>query len=196
MGIYANSLKLITQPTVEPVTVAEAAAALRMNIPSPQTPLERLIKAARNYVEGRTGQRIVRQKWRMYFDAFADEMVLSPPQVREVVQVQYVDGDGVTQTLSTSYYTVDIAGQRLRRAYGQTWPTPRYEANCVWVDVWAGMYDETASPANVTNRIPEDIKQAVILQVAILNGSLLPQEQEAAERARDMLMDPYWMPTI
>ena len=92
-------------------------------------------------------------------------MALIPGAVREVDQIQYVDADGATQTVSTSVYAVDIAGQQVLRAYQQTWPTPRYQANAVWVDVWAGMYDETASPIDTKSDIPAIIRQAIMVQV-------------------------------
>ena len=196
MAVSPVSLKLITQPTAEPINIYDCADRLRIDVGDDSRMISALIKGARQYVEQRTGQRIVRQKWRLYFNGFADELKLSPPYAREVQQIQYLDADGATQTLSTAYYTTDIAGQVVRLAYGQSWPGTRADYNAVWIDVWAGMYDETASPIDQLSAIPEDIKQAIVLQVSIMHGSLSPQEQEAAERARDLLSQAYWMPTL
>lgn len=196
MAVSAVNLKLITQPAAEPVTIYDLADRLRLDVGDDTRMLSGLIKGARQYVEARTGQRIVRQKWRMYFNAFADEMKLSPPMVREVQQIQYLDADGATQTLATTCYATDIAGQMVRLAYGQTWPGTRADYNAVWVDGWSGMYDETSSPISSTANVPQDIQQAIVLQVSIMLGSLSPPEQEAAERARDLLLQAYWMPTL
>ena len=194
MAVSPVSLKLITQPTAEPITIYDCADRLRIDVADDARMMSALIKGARQYVESRTGQRVVRQKWRAYFHRFHDAMALAPTLVREVAQIQYVDTDGATQTLSTSYYTTDIAGQVVRLAYGQSWPSTRDDYNAVWLDVWSGMYDEAASPIDQLSGIPEDVKQAIVLQVSIMHGSLLPAEQETAERARDLLLHAYWMP--
>jgi len=196
MAVSPVSLKLITHPTAEPITLYDCADRLRVDVGDDARMISALIKASRQYFESRTGQRVVRQKWRAYFNCFHDAMALAPARVREVDQIQYIDTDGATQTLSTSYYTTDIAGQTVRLAYGQSWPSTRDDYNSVWVDVWSGMYDETSSPISQLDNVPEDVKQAIVLQVSILHGSLTPAEQEAAERSRDLMMQAYWMPTV
>lgn len=194
MGVSPVSTKILTQPSVEPISLYDCADRLRLEVGDDTRMMTALIKGARQYVETRIGQKIVRQKWRAYWNCFHDEMLLLPYTVRELVQIQYVDTDGATQTLSSSYYTADIPGQVVRLAYDQTWPSTRDDYNAVWVDVWSGMYDETASPVNVETSVPEDLKQAIVLQVQIMHGAMTPIEQEAAERARDMLLRSHWMP--
>lgn len=161
-----ESMKLVTKPTREPVTLEEAKAQLRLDHTDADVHINRLIIAARQWVENYTRQRIVRQKWRLYFKAFADEMYLQPANAREVDQVQYIDVDGNTQTAAASLYDVDVSGQRILRAYSQTWPSPRYQENAVWIDAWVGMYDETASPIDVVGDVDEPVKQAILMLVS------------------------------
>ena len=160
-----ESMKLVTAPAREPVSEDEAKSQLRVTHTDDDVEIARLIVAARNYVENYTRQRLVRQKWRLYFSAFSSVMELAPAVVREVEAIQYIDADGATQTVSAATYDVDVAGQRVTLAYGATWPAARYQANAVWLDVWAGMYDETASPIDTISDIEEGAKQAVLMVV-------------------------------
>lgn len=157
--------RLLTAPTVEPVSLPEAKDHLGLQTADFDAAIFRFIATARRHVEARTQRAIVRQKWRLYLDAFQDELALEPQPVQEIDQIQYIDSDGATQTLSTSIYELDVAGQRLLKAYNQTWPATRSQANAVWVDVWAGYYDPSTSPVKVLASIPEDLKSAILLMV-------------------------------
>ncbi len=160
--------ELLTEPANEPVTLAEAKAHLVVdtdfNDDDPY--ITRLIKAARLHAEQRTNRVYVRQQWRLWMDYKFTEFKLLPAFVREVDQIQYIDADGATQTLATSVYTVDIPRRCVYLAYNQSWPAVRYQRSAIWADVWAGEYDETASPIDDTAGVPEDLKQAVLMIVA------------------------------
>jgi len=179
-------MKLVTKPTAEPVTLEEAKSQCKVTFTDDDVELDRLIIAARAQVENITRQRIVRQKWRLYFRNFSDIMEVAPAYVREVDTIQYIDGDGATQTAATSLYDVDVSGQRVIRAYSQVWPAVRYQENAVWIDVWVGMYDETASPVSNLADIEEPIKQAVLMIVQAMYDGL-------DEHGADYLMAPYKM---
>jgi uncharacterized phiE125 gp8 family phage protein len=188
-------MKLITRPVPAPVTLEEAKTQLRVDHTDDDVLIKRLITAARQHVENHTRQRIVRQKWRIYFNAFSDEMDLAPAHVREVEAIQYIDVDGNTQTAAASLYDVDISGQRVLRGYSQTWPSPRYQKNAVWMDVWSGMYDETESPIDNVANIDESVKQAVLMLVSemyenteVNYGSSGPTNPSPAF---EMLLQPY-----
>lgn len=56
-----------------------------------------------------------------------------------VTSITYVDNNGVTQTLGTDIYVVDIANARIHLAYGQVWPSTRNQPNAVTVTFVAGM---------------------------------------------------------
>lgn len=180
------SMKLVTKPTREPVTLEEAKAQLKVDFTDDDVEIDRLIIAARGQVENDTRQRIVRQKWRLYYSCFADIMEVAPAFVREVDAIQYIDTDGATQTAATSLYDVDVSGQRVIRAYAQVWPSVRYQENPVWIDVWVGMYDETASPVDIKADIEEPIKQAVLMIVQHMYDG-------TEEHGAEYLMAPYKM---
>jgi uncharacterized phiE125 gp8 family phage protein len=166
MPLKPSSLERTVDPVRQPVTLTEVREHLRDPDHDQDGLIMRLIEGATNYVENYTRQRIVRQKWRIYFNGWSDDMSLLPERVREVAQIQYVDTDGATQTLGTSIYTVDVPGQRVLRAYGQTWPNLRNQKNAVWFDVWSGMYDSTSSPINYSEDVDEALKHAIMLMVS------------------------------
>jgi uncharacterized phiE125 gp8 family phage protein len=189
------SMKLTTKPSREPVTLDELKSAADVDYTDHDTELDSLITTARQHVENVTRQRIVRQKWRVFFRGFADEMLLAPGYVREVSAIQYLDADGATQTASTALYDVDVSGQRVLRAYQQVWPTPRYQENAVWIDVWSGMYDETASPVDVISDVDAPIKRAIMMLASYwYDRDFRAGEAGDPTKAVAAMLQPYWMP--
>ena len=152
---------IITEPSVEPVTLEEAKSYLVVEHSEDDLLIYNLIVAARKHFETRCDRVLVRQKWRLYLDDGFSDFELRPYKVREVEQIQYTDINGTTQTVDSSIYTVDIPRQMVYRAYNQVWPSTRTVKNAVWADVWAGEYDASASPIDVTLGIPQDIKNVL-----------------------------------
>ena len=160
--------QLLTQPTVMPVTLAQAKWHLNIDHDDDDPLIADQIRSATAFVESHTQTKLVRQKWRVFMDYALDERDLTPPPVQEIEQIQYIDGDGVTQTLSSTVYGLDRNRQKLLLAYDQVWPTPRYQLNAAWMDVWTGYYDPANSPINITGEIPLDLKAAVFMLVDLL----------------------------
>jgi len=154
-------------------------------------------------VEARTNRALVRQKWRIYLNEFADCIDLHKQPVISVDSVNYTDGDGVAQVVGgatspispSSYYTLDTANGYVRKAYGATWPTPRYEANSVWIDFWTGYANTAASPVTT---VPADLRIAILLMV----GDMYENREVGGTFATrvfanptfDLLIAPYWSP--
>lgn len=156
---------ILTEPSVEPVALAEAKAHLVVDHQEDDYIISRMIVAARKHIEQRCNRAIVRQKWRLYMDGGFSRFKLEPTMAQEVEAIYYLDTDGAEQTLSSSVYTVDIPRQCVYLAYNQSWPGTRTIENAVWADVWSGYYKTTASPIDLKSNIPEDIKYAVLLAV-------------------------------
>lgn len=154
-----------TEPTAEPVTLQEAKAHLVVEHTEDDYLISLMIVSARKHIEQRCGRVIVRQKWRLFFDYSMHSFELWPPMAQEVEQIQYLDGDGATQTLSSSVYTVDIPRQQVYLAYGQSWVSTRFVRNAIWADVWSGYY-KLSSPIDQLVDIPQDIKNAILILIA------------------------------
>jgi uncharacterized phiE125 gp8 family phage protein len=115
-----------TAPLVEPISLAEMKAHLRITSSAEDTLITSLIRAARQYCEGVQGLSYVTRVMEMAFDDGFPEIIypLYPPLVT-VSSITYVDTAGDTQTLDPSYYTVDTHSSppRVFEAYNKTWPS-------------------------------------------------------------------------
>ncbi len=151
-------LLLTTHPTVEPVSVDEVRAALSVTDSDHDAHLSKLVRAARRRAEAYTYRAFISQAWRLTLDRFPSEIWLPRPPLLSVTNIQYVDTDGVTQTVASSVYRVTANSEpaRVTVEYNQTWPTPRNVTECVTINYTAGY---GTNPTDV----PEEARQAIIL---------------------------------
>lgn len=124
------ALVLITAPTVEPVSLAEAKAHLRIDIDDDDTLISRLITTARMYLEeNRTKPRLamINQTWEFIADSWprTDTLVLTPCPLQSVTSIKYTDSAGVETTFSSSNYLVDTYNKpgRVRLKSAASWPS-------------------------------------------------------------------------
>lgn len=153
-------LKLVTAPSVEPVTLAEAKAHVRATDTAEDALISALIVAARSFAEDFTGRAFVTQTWDWALDEFPLYLAELPKApLQSVTSVSYIDTNGATQTLGASLYKVDALTDpgRMAPAYGEVWPSTRSEPNAVTVRFVAG-YGLAAA-------VPQPIKQAMLLLV-------------------------------
>jgi uncharacterized phiE125 gp8 family phage protein len=161
--------KLITAPTVEPITRQEAKLHLRIIAdvtdvtPHPEDAMvDALIAAARQGAETATGRALLPQTWELALDEFATEIHLLKAPLASVTSVKYVDADGVLRTLDPAAYLADSHSTpgRLTAAYGTSWPSPRSQPNAVLVRYEAGYANAGA--------VPQEIKQWMLLRIGML----------------------------
>lgn len=152
---------LITAPTVEPITLAEAKAHLRVTDAGEDTLISALIAAARGYCQKETGRALLTQTWEITLDAFPSAIELPNPPVASITSVKYLDGNGIEQTLDSAAWKLDKSSDygvgRLVPAYGYVWPATRADINAVRVRYVAG-YADAAS-------VPQEMKQWMLLQI-------------------------------
>lgn len=134
------NLSITTPPVVEPVSVAAAKAHLLVTHDEHDVLIGTLIEAAREYAETKTGRPLVVRTHALKLDAFPVEIELPFPPLVSVTSITYTDGNGDTQTVSADTYVVDTTAEPgvVRLAYGQSWPSPRGDANCITVSYVAG----------------------------------------------------------
>ena len=119
-------LTLVTPPAEWPVSLDEAKAQCRIINADSDARLTGFIKAATAHVETTLGISLSERTYRLTLDAFTDAIELPRGPVTEVTALQYVDADGVTQTVQTSDYSTDLIStprQWLVRNSGASWPT-------------------------------------------------------------------------
>jgi uncharacterized phiE125 gp8 family phage protein len=163
---------LVTAPASEPVSIAEAAAQVRVPIEGGAYDAEllRLIKAARRIFELRTGRQLNNATYDFKIDRFPCDRHIKLPKspfytITESVTypglgITYYDADGQLQTLSTDIYKPVTSREpgEIHLKFGQTWPVAYAEAESVTVRFVAG-YGALATA------VPEDIKSTLLLMI-------------------------------
>ncbi len=187
-----RSLVRQTQPAVEPVTLAEAKAHLRVDTADDDAYITGLVRAAREWVEQYLDRTLVHTQWVMRFDKFpadstADIELPRPPVVASgtatAVTVAYTLEDGTTASYSTASFRVDRASTpgAVKTNYAQTWPPHRQDDNAISVTWWAG-YGPSGS------EVPQGVKNAMLLYIHELYEKRGNAEPPDAAKA---LLDAY-----
>lgn len=134
---------LVTAPTAEPITLAEARAQCRVTHELDDAQFAALILSAREWAQGLTRRAFMTQTWEYSLQYFPAEIELPMFPVQSITSVKYVDTAGATQTLSSSAYEADLISDvpRIRAASGYTWPSIKSVYNAVTVRFVAGYAD-------------------------------------------------------
>lgn len=166
--VMSQIVSLVTAPTQEPITLAEAKANSRIDTSDEDTLVTNLIIAAREWCEEYTGRSFAQQTWDLFLDSFPDVIDIPKPPLQSVTHVKYYDTDGVQQTLSNTVYTVDTDSTtgRVYLAYGESWPSYQAIRKTIEVRFVAGYDDDGASPPDYAANIPQRVKQACLLLVS------------------------------
>lgn len=152
-------LKLVTPPSVEPVTLAEVKAHCVIGHDEDDTLLGILISAARQHGESLTSRSWAEKTLEVVLDSFPSghiELPASP--ITAVTSIKYLDADGVEQTMPEADYTVD-ADSLVGRVVADEWPETADRINAVRVRYTAG-WDYGA--------LPPALKQWLLIRVATL----------------------------
>ena len=152
------SWSLVTAPTTEPLTTAEAKDHLRVTHTDDDTDIDSIVETARVWAEKETERAFITQTWDFFLDDFpADGIIRLPhPPLASVTTVKYTDEDATTSTFSSSKYYVDTAAEpgRVYLNKNQTWPTDSLRVrNGVEVRFVAGYGAASAVPATAKHLI-------------------------------------------
>jgi len=192
------SLSLITAPTTEPISVADAKKQLELatSYTAHDQHLAMLITAARQYVETHTGLAICTQTWDYSFDRWPstnEPIYLPRSPVASVTHVKYYDGDGNQQTWSSAQYVVSTGRNpaTIRLAYGYSWPSYRVQPESLSIRMVCGYgASNTSAPAAV--------RQALLLLVSHWFEQRTPEvvgtTTANVSHALDALLMQYRMP--
>jgi len=163
---------LIAPPMVEPVSLAEAKAWLRVDVNDEDAAILSLISAARALVESATRRALVTQSWRLALDAWpfagADggwsilstrpsatpcEIQLPLAPVQSVSAVRVYDAAGQPQTIALAAYRLVGAPERARLVFAAPPQQPGANAAGIEIDVVAGYGDPPDTPAALRHAI-------------------------------------------
>jgi len=177
------SLTLVTPPSSEPVTLAEAKAHLKLDTSDDDVLIASLIVAARARAEWHTGRALVTQSWTLHLDAWpADGIEIPLPPLQSVTSVTTYALDDTARVLGSSAYQVDAASGRLALRSGVTPPTDLRAVNAVEIAFTAGY--------GAASAVPVPLKQAILQIVADLYAHR-GDEAEIVSQTAQALLAPY-----
>jgi len=164
------ALRLITGPTVEPITLAQAKAHLRVDHTDDDLWITAAIIGCRVYAENFMGRALVSQTWELVIDEFPDDGDIKLPKspLRSVVSIKYDDAAGVETTMSTLDYYVDTASEPGWVVVANDWPTTLDSINTVRIQFVAGYAPSADSPDNLVANIPQSIINGILLHLGFM----------------------------
>lgn len=147
---------LVTAPSVEPLTLAEAKLFLRVDTTTEDALITSLIVAARRWVENHTWTMLCTQTWKLSIDEeeVREYIGLNKCPVQSITHVKYYDTSNVQQTMSTGDYQGDVLNEPAR-IHIITMPDIYDKMNAVEIQFVCGF--------GVAASVPDDIKQAMYL---------------------------------
>jgi uncharacterized phiE125 gp8 family phage protein len=158
-------LKILSPPEVEPVSLAEAKAHLRLDTSTDDAYVSALITAARERVELFLRRALVTQTIECTLDGFpAGEIDLPRPPLQSIEWIKYVDTAGVLQTLPSGNYVSDVSSNEIARvalAWNRFWPITRSSINAVVIRFVAGYGDDAED-------VPHAIRHGILIEIANL----------------------------
>jgi uncharacterized phiE125 gp8 family phage protein len=153
---------LLTPPAVEPVTLTDAKAWLRVEHDDDDDVIAALIAGARSHVESQTRRALISQTWRLVHDAWPSggRIAALPVPLAAIVAARVHDGEGGTQSIDLQALTVDVAAAPAIIAFA-AWslPVPGQKAGGIEIDITCGYGD---GPDDV----PPPLRQAIRLLLA------------------------------
>ena len=151
---------LMTPPAVEPISLEEAKAFLRVETSDEDAIIASLIASARIHVEAQAQLALVTQQWRIVLDCWPahGRIAVRPGPLRGVTAARVFDFDSETRAVDTQSLVPD-KGSSMLAFMPWMLPMPTRIAAGIEIDVTVGFGDSAAD-------VPEPLRQAVRLYVA------------------------------
>jgi uncharacterized phiE125 gp8 family phage protein len=154
---------LLAGPAVEPLTLAEAKAWLRVDGDAEDGLLATLIAAARIHLESTTGTALLAQSWRVVLDCWPADRVVRLPvaPLRSLTAIRAYDAEGEAHIVPLAQFQAETAVAPARLLLPATidgMPALR-ERLGLEIDYKAGCAENAAD-------VPQDLRQALLVLVA------------------------------
>lgn len=175
-----QTVRIITPPAVEPVTVSECKLDARVDGNAEDALFASWIITARSEVEIVSARALINRTLEMAFDRWPPEqwITLRYPPLVSVLSITYYDPEGMQQTLPTDQYIVEIDSEpgRIWLAPGANWPAT-HEIARIRVRYIAGY---GTSPEDVPENYRAAIRGLVNLAYQYRAGFTLDAERKRA----------------
>jgi uncharacterized phiE125 gp8 family phage protein len=153
---------LLTPPAVEPLSLADAKAHLRVEHNDDDATIAALIAGARSHVEAQTRRALITQTWRIVRDVWPADgrIAVLPVPLQAVVAARVRDEDGAPQAIDVQAFHADTAAAPAIVVFAPwSLPAPGRKVAGIELDVDVG-YGDTAAD------VPTPLVQAIRLLVA------------------------------
>jgi len=151
---------LLAPPALEPLSLAEARAWLRLDTTDEDATVTALIRAARGLVEQKTRRLLVTQQWRLVLDAWPVAGCLDLPlaPVRDILALRVFGQDGSAITVAPASVRLEAGRDPARIVIEGPLPRPARASAGIEIDLNCGYADDPAE-------VPEPLRHAVRLLV-------------------------------
>jgi uncharacterized phiE125 gp8 family phage protein len=150
---------LTVPPAIEPVSLSEAKAHLRIVHADEDQLLLLLIAAARRQVEARTGLVLIAQGWTQYLDDWPEEGIIAlvPGPLSAFNDLVTYGEDDVAATIDPAHYFVEAASRppRLLLRGSRAWARPGRIGNGIAITFTAGF-------GAAAEDVPAPLREAVL----------------------------------
>lgn len=153
---------LLSGPSIEPLTLDEAKAYLRVEHDDDDDVIAALIAGARVHVETQTRRALITQSWRLVRDRWPDDgrIAVTPVPLRSLTAARVYRLDGSTQSIDTAAFILDKASAPAVLSFAAgALPSPGRVVAGIELDVSTGYGDAATA-------VPEALRQAIRLLVA------------------------------
>jgi len=143
--------------SIEPITLEEAKAHLRVDSAEENALISSLITTARLFVESWTHRILITTTIEKIYDVPSGAFSLPCPPLQEVTKIEVVNDDGEKTLVDSSIYDYDASVNlpgRVKLKSGCSWPDHRDFASFI-ITFKAGYGD-------VASNVPEALRQAVL----------------------------------
>ncbi|WP_045836045.1 head-tail connector protein [Hyphomicrobium sp. 99] len=156
------SLVMTTPPAVEPVTVADAKAHMRIDSDDEDVLIGSLLLTSRLHIEVALSLALITQSWKLTLDRWPGgrdvELPLTP--LRSIDEVRVKNAAGVANAVPAESYLVDLASRPARLVWNNSVPpSPQVRANGIEIDMTVGF-------GSTGESVPAPLKHAILMLTA------------------------------
>lgn len=183
--------KLITPPTLEPVTRSEAKSMLGITGTYDDVQIDSLIRQARQECEMYQRKKYFTQTLEIYLDDFPDKRYIDFVDCSPIQSIEFVkyttDNNEIVVFEAENYYLDNVSEvNRLVLNRSAIWPySSLIPANGVQIRVIAGVTAQKVGDI-IVSTLPEAIKWAMELQMRVLYDN--PDNRDVLMNARNQLL--------